>query len=268
MPNRRHTTRRTTKRRPKRQREIETGVLGKLLVTLAVVAAIVLGVAIFFRVNAVEVQGNRIYSAAQVEEASGIEAGDNLLMVNKSAVVGSIHAQLPYVLTVSIGRILPDTIVIKIEESEVAGLVTADEGSQWYINTEGRILGNLSSGFNGQVITLEGFTVTAPAAGQQVAATEGMEENLEAALAVLEGMESSGLLNQVTKVNAEESYDLRLLCGEQYEVLLGGTDELDYKLWYLQEVLNRLESYQAGTIDVTLDQDNEAHFMPWVQELE
>ena len=25
---------------------------------------------------------------------------------------------------------------------------------------------------------------------------------------------------------------------------------------------------QAGTIDVTLDQDNEAHFMPWVQELE
>lgn len=98
---------------------------------LALVAAIVLGVAIFFQVNDVQVQGNRIYSAEQVIEASGLESGDNLLMVNRASVVGNVQAQLPYVQKVSVGRVLPDTVVIRVQESEIAGIVEADVGSKW-----------------------------------------------------------------------------------------------------------------------------------------
>ena len=72
-------------------------------------------------------------------------------------------------------------------------------------------------------------------------------------------------MQQVTVVDAEKSYDLHLFCGEQYEVLLGGTDELDYKIWYLQEVLNTLDTYQTGTIDLTLDQERAARFIPWAE---
>ena len=66
-------------------------------------------------------------------------------------------------------------------------------------------------------------------------------------------------------VDAQKSFDLHLYCGEQYDILVGGTDELDYKIWYLQEVLNTLEPYQTGTIDVTLDEDRAAHFIPWAE---
>ena len=79
-------------------------------------------------------------------------------------------------------------------------------------------------------------------------------------------MEGSGLIEQVTRVDTEKSYDIRLFCGDQYEIMLGGTDELDYKLWYLQEVLERLEPYQTGTIDLTLDQERAARFIPWAEE--
>lgn len=266
MSNHRRSAHRAARKRPRRQRDSQNGALGKLMIMLAVVAAIVLGVAIFFQVNTVEVQGNRIYSAEQIAEVSGVELGDNLLMVNKAAVVGNIQAQLPYVQEVSVGRILPDTIVIKVEESEVAGLVKADIGSSWYVNTEGRVLGSSVDDFSGQVIELVGFTVTAPQVGEQAKASEGMEENMAAALAVLAGMEGSGLMDQVTSVNAEKSYDLRLYCGEQYEIMLGGTDELDYKIWYLQEVLDTLEPYQTGTIDLTMDEERAARFIAWVKE--
>ena len=50
--------------------------------------------------------------------------------------------------------------------------------------------------------------------------------------------------------------------------MLGGTDELDYKIWYLQEVLAALDSYQTGMIDLTLDQERAARFIPWLQEEE
>lgn len=263
MPNQRHSARRVSGKRNRQHRGDHSGAVGKLLIMLAVVVAIVLGVAIFFQVHSVEVQGNLIYSAERIIEASDLEIGDNLLMVNKGAVVGSIQAKLPYVQDVSVGRILPGTVVIKIHESEVAGLVKADVGSSWYINTEGRILGSSVDGFSGQVIEMNGFTVTAPQIGQNAQATEGMEENMSAALSILAEMEGTGLMDQVTAVDTEKNFDIRLFCAEQYEVMLGGTSELDYKLWYLQEVLATLDTYQTGTIDLTLDEERAAHFIPW-----
>ena len=238
MPKQRRSARRAVKNRPRRQRDTQGSVIGKLLIMLAIVAAIVLGVAIFFQVRTVDVQGNLIYSDEQIAEASELEPGDNLVMVNRAAVTGKIEASLPYVQDVSVGLILPDTVVILVKESDIAGLVTADVGTTWYVNSNGRVLGSTSGGFNGQVIELSGFTVTAPKPGEPAVATEGMTANMEAALSVLSSMEGTGLIGQVTSVDATKSFDLHLFCAEQYDIMLGGTDELDYKLWYLQEVLN------------------------------
>lgn len=266
MPNKRNSSRRASGKRPVRQRDSHTGVFGKLMIMLAIVAAVVLGVAIFFQVNTVEIQGNQIYSVEQVAEASGVEPGDNLVMVNRAAVTGSIEAKLPYVQSVSVGLILPDTVVIKVQESDVAGLVKADVGTSWYINAKGRILGSSVDGFRGQVIELNGFTVTAPQAGQPAVASENMEENMHAALTVLQTMEGSGLMDQVTSVDTSKSYDILLYCADQYEIRFGGSDELDYKVWYLQGVLAQLEPYQRGIIDLTLDQERAARFIPWVDQ--
>ena len=98
MSNQRRSPRRASKKRSGRPRNHDNGVIGKLLIVLAVVAAIVLGVAIFFQVHHVEVQGNQIYSAEQIVEVSGLETGDNLLMVNKAAVTGKIGYSGTFVL--------------------------------------------------------------------------------------------------------------------------------------------------------------------------
>lgn len=83
-------------------RRVRSGALGKLLIMLAIVAAVVFGVAIFFKVSTIEVQGNTVYSSEQIVEASQIQPGDNLLTVNKALAVGNIKAALPYVEDVSI----------------------------------------------------------------------------------------------------------------------------------------------------------------------
>ena len=122
------------------QRRPSSGVGGKLIIMAAVVAAVVFGVAIFFKVNTVEVQGNSIYSAAEIASASGIQKGDNLFTLNKEAAAGSIKASLPYVETVSVIRFLPDRIVIEVKESDATFAVSSDTNTTWLINSVGKAL--------------------------------------------------------------------------------------------------------------------------------
>lgn len=260
---RRRTRRRRPVRRGSQTQYNNTGFLSKILIMLAVVAAVVLGVTIFFRVRTVDVQGNSIYSASQIIEASGVEKGDNLLLLNRASVAGRIKAQMPFVRDVSVGLLLPDTVVVKVEESQLACRVKAGVGGVWYVNAEGRVLGSSLDSFAGQIVELKGVSVLQPKAGDQARPAEGTESNLEAALAVLSRMDGTGLMEKVTVINTEKPYDIELLCGDQYQILLGGTDELDYKIQYLQVVLEGLDPYQAGTIDLTFDQDRVAVFSQW-----
>ena len=260
-----YASRRTRHHRQKPIDRPSSGMLSRILIMLAIVGAIVLGVAIFFRVNIIDVQGNVIYSADQVREASGVEVGDNLLTVNRAAINGKIQARMPYVQDVSVGLILPDTVVIQIKESEIAGLVQSDTGSNWYINTQGRVLGSSMEGFSGQIVQLDGFTIVAPKAGDDAQASEDQQENMTAALEVIQQMEGTGLIEQVTSIDAAKSYDLVLYCGDQLEIMLGGTEQLEYKIQYLQVVLDNLEDYQTGIIDLTFDVEQVARFIPTTQ---
>ena len=262
MPNQRKRARHHVNRRGA-SGQTRGGFFGKLIVMLAVVAAIIFGVAIFFRVNQVQVQGNKIYSQEQVTKICGVETGDNLLTVNRAAIVGNIYANLPYVQTVSVGRVLPDTVVIQIQESEIAALVKSDTGSEWYINTQGRVLGSGLESFDGQVVELTGFTLVAPEPGKDAVAAEGMEGNLKAALDVLSQMEGTGLIELTTTINAEKTFDLIALCGERYEIRFGADEDLDYKVWCLQEVVGRLEAYQSGIIDLSMAKEQSVRFIPW-----
>lgn len=262
MPNQRKRSRRSAGRQSAPS-QTHGGFLGKILVMLAVVAAVVLGVAIFFRVNTIQVQGNRIYSEEQVVQICGVEPGDNLLTMNRAAVVGNIRANLPYVQIVSVGRVLPDTIVIKVQESEIAGLVKADTGSSWYVNSQGRVLGSSLEGFDGQIVELTGFTLVAPSAGADAVASADMDENMRAALSVLAQLEGTGLIGLTTSIQAEKSFDLRIQCADRFEVHLGGADQLEYKIWCLQEVVDRLEDYQTGIIDLTMAAEQSVRFIPW-----
>ena len=89
-----------------------------VILTLAVVAAVIFGFTVFFRVNHIVVRGNSVYDSETIKTASGLSKGDNLLAVNKSAVAAGIEVKLPYVEHVRIARVMPDTVILEITESQ------------------------------------------------------------------------------------------------------------------------------------------------------
>ena len=265
-------------RQTHRKRTPSGGVLGKILIMLAVVAAVVFGVAIFFKVGTVEVQGNSMYGASQIIEASGVEVGDNLLTVNKATVAGNIKALLPYVQSVSIGRSLPDAIIIKVEESQTAFAVTTDTNAVWLISASGKALErrddlHLNAPDAQKPAKTEtdeaepcpypqiiGLVLKNPTAGTQVTATD--EAALSSALAVLREFDGTGLLSHIRNINVEKDYNIVVQYDSKYEIQLGGSDRMDYKVQYLLAILEQLSAYQSGTIDLTLSEENSARFYP------
>ena len=323
------------KRRP------SSGVGSRLLIMAAIVAAVIFGVAIFFKVNTVEVQDNTIYSAEEIRSASGIQKGDNLFTLNKEAAAGSIKASLPYVETVSIIRFLPDKIVIEVKESDATFAVTTDTNTTWLINSVGKALEQISDSAPDSALTAEptapdaeapveepveqpaentdsenagedeaqqpsenpdaasgeqtqqpsdtvdtagrdtaaeasaadttaiqadgkriprilGVTINSPTVGSVVTATN--PASLNAALAVIAELDGTGLLDHIVSINTEKEYDIVLQYDGRYEIRLGGTEELSYKIDYLTVILSKLSDFQAGVIDLTFSDSSEARF--------
>ena len=345
QPKRKTESRRAARRQAGR-RVPASNIAGKLVIMLALVAAVVFGVAVFFKVSRVEVQGNSLYSAEQVVQASGIETGDNLLTLNKATVAGNIIAQLPYVEKVSVGRSMPDAVILEVQESTARFAVMSDTNVIWLISSSGKALERYDSMTDasapaaqtpdnaaGETQTADapteeaapadttpsdtapaeetpveetpaedtqaadasadtaadgdtapaqtaqretgdaasplaqtgipyilGVTVQNPSAGSQVTAVN--QAALDAALAVLAEFDGTGLLGHVASINVEKDYNIVVWYDDQYEIQLGGTEKLDYKVQYLLAILEQLSEYQAGTIDLTLTGDDVARFHP------
>ena len=72
-----------------------------------------------------------------------------------------------------------------------------------------------------------------------------------------------GISGKITTIDVSKPYDLRLSCGSQFEVLLGGSDNLDYKTEYLVAVLTKLGEDNSGIIDLTFEEEKTARFQPY-----
>lgn len=256
--NRRKAPQRPAKGKSASRREGGSGMGTRLIIMLAVVAAVIFGVAIFFKVNRIEVQGNSIYSADDIIRASQIAVGDNLLTLNKPEAAGRIRAALPYVEDVSIGRSMPDTVMIEVKESSTAYAIATDTNTTWLINAVGKALEQIPSESAADYPQILGVTINSPTLGAVVSSSN--QSALNAALDVIAAMDGTGVLEHLASVNVEKDYDIIVWYDEQYEIKLGGTDRLDYKIQYLGVILDSLSTYQAGTIDLSFSLSEDARF--------
>src|SRR5699024_2489179 len=98
------------------------------IVGIIVAIAVVVGLAVYFfpvfRVNNVEITGNEHLTNEQIEEAAGVPDGANLLRINAHDVAQKV-VDLPWVSAATVGRSLPNTLVVELDERKVTAYVDA-----------------------------------------------------------------------------------------------------------------------------------------------
>ena len=246
-----------------------------LAITLAVVLALSFSISIFFNVEVITVSGAEKYDAWTVKEASGIQYGDGLLSFGKAKAVGKIKLELPYVNTVRIGIKLPDTVNIEITEWDVLYSIRDDANLWW-----------LDSATAGEYTTILGVVVTEATAGMPAKALETSNatdsegetlmsvvrasDQLNTALNIIACLEDNGIIGEIASVDVSDLGNLELWYGQRFQVQLGDTTQLNYKIKCLKSVVkgtdekNSLKEYDSGILDISFTiKENQVIYDPF-----
>lgn len=231
-------------------------------IVVAVVLAVVFGMAIFFKVGSdksgnpkVLVSGANKYTPAQIVEASGIKAGDNLFLISNAQVSSRIQENLRYVDRVRVGIKLPDTVKIEIVELAVVYSVEDNEGGWWLLRSDGRVVEKTNSAEAQQHTQILGIQITNVVEGEPAEAWMEEEssvypsEKLGAACDILRYLEEYGVIGELTSVDVANIGDIQLKYGEKYKILLGDTSELSAKIRILSGILQS-GKYKTGILDI------------------
>ena len=242
--------------------------LVQLLTVTAVVVALVMGLSVFFKVENITVSGAETYSPWSVREASGIQEGDNLLTFSKARASAQIRAQLSYVDRVRIGIKLPDTVTIYIEELDVAYAIKSSEGTWWLMTSGGRMVQQIDTATASSYTQVLGVSVDKPQVNEDAVATENVPtetgpdgeiipvtvtgaQRLHAALQILEALEANDIVGEAASVDVTRLEDVILWYGTQYQVNLGDTGSMEYKIACMNDAILQMSDYQSGVLDIS-----------------
>ena len=257
--------------------------LFKLLAIVAIFAALTVGATVFFQLEQVVVEGNSRYTAQEIENASGLQLGDNLYRLNKNQIASDIRQKLPYVENLRIVRHLPNTIVITVKEwdavariqpTKLSGSDSAGEEAQeqaaadssgqteeesvkipsnetWLISVGGRLLEPAPD--DSTAILVKGLSALSPKAGTSLAVPQAQQDKLNALLSLLEVLEQRDSTELVSEIDLTSAGVIRMRYDGRFWAKLPMSGDFTYCLRALEEVVAQRESYEKGTLDLTRD---------------
>ena len=238
---------------------------------VAVVIAVVLVVSIFFKAEQVTVSGTEKYTPWEVKEASGIRDGDALLSISEAKIAARIQEKLPYIGDVRVGIKLPDTVNIEVKELQVVYAVEDAVGGWWLMDAKGRIVDQTDTAASKDHTTILGVKIQKSEIGEQASAYQpevtsatqpdgpdgatlpavSAKEQLSAATQILTALEKNGVMGVIDHIDVSDLTDLSLSYDDRYQVTLGDTSRIDYKIGAMKATIAELGQYENGYLDVS-----------------
>lgn len=198
-------------------------IIAAVLVLVAVLAA----VAWFFpllKVSGIEVSGATRTDPDIVEEVSGITPGDNLLRVDATTAARNI-AELPWVSSVTVERVLPATVAVTLVEREAVVYVPQADGDH-VIDTAGKTI----------------IIGPPPYGAVQVTGVAPEDDAvLPAAISVVTAIRDRdpALLEQIDSVEARDQFDILIRLRDGREIYWGSAENNHDKAVAMSTVITR-----------------------------
>ena len=214
----------------------------------AVVLSVLFAVTVFFTVDVIEVRGNTMYTSDEIIGQTGIQFGDNLLLMDKYRVINRAKENLVFLDSMEIRRVLPNKLVIRVSEVVMAVAFDCGDGNFWLADRDGRLLQKVMDvpAYSAKV---SGLALKNPRPGSLfVAAENEKQQPMETLLAAMKENDS---YQSVSDIRIEKIYDIRLTYKERYEVIFGRSDQIPNGMAKLDLLIAELEN--QGTYSCEID---------------
>lgn len=245
------------RRSNRRRRRGSSGFLYKLLSVLVICGCLVAALTLFFRVDTVVVTGQDRYTAQEIQEASGIQEGDNLLLLNKYNASASITKALPYIEELRIHRKLPDTLLVEVRECG-SPVALVQDGSAWLLSPggksgKGKIVDQIDAEAAADYAVLTGCTLLAPSVGSEVVLGSEYASQQASLLSLLSALNEAEMLGDIDGIHLEDPAVLRMDYLGRFTVKLpyGADYELKLRILRMAVESDYVQDNMTGTFDMT-----------------
>lgn len=200
----------------------------------------------YFNIRNIVVENNKSVSAEEVTVLSEIK-GVNIFLVNKNKLEENIKKN-PYIEGIDIKRRFPSTLVIKVKEKQIKGLIKF-QNSFINVDSKGKMVQVVNKFPNGEIPLIEGIKVEQYAPGLNLIKDDNIKQAaLEAVLTVNDYNEYNGL---IYSINIEDVYNITLKTMNGLFIKLGDWTDIGNKLTYAYNVLKSEKvKGKKGTIEV------------------
>lgn len=240
----------------------------KLLITLLVLLAVAAAAGFLgyktLRADHIVVQGNRELSSSYIMELSGIQPGQHYLSIDFQKARERLESD-PYIDVNNVYFVFPDTVVIDIEERQVAAAIRQME-STVLIDSEGMVLDITASTSNlSGILVIKGMAITGAAVGEEIAAVD--EYQVEALRILLESLLNTQQYALYAEADMTYSVDIWLVTHEGMQVRLGQAYDLDNKLMAVRSVIYELNGQGITTGTLIATDSQSVYYSPDVSSL-
>lgn len=240
------------KKQKKRKKKKLGGIF--ILLLLFVIALVMLLTSPVFCVKSVEVLGNSRLTAEEIYAAADIPEGINSFRLSLRGTKKRVES-LPYIMTAKVSRRLPDKIRIHVTERTEKAMAKTAAGYAVIDNT-GSVL-RLVDKEEGLPI-LSGFQTEQAVEGSPIQLSEG--KPIEEYLAIMNVLEKEALLEPIKEISILSNIDVRLYLKSGMEIYLGATEDMEYKLKLVRNILTSEGTNVTAESNGVLRWTNEGQF--------
>ena len=189
-----------------------------------------------FNLENIQVEGNTKYSDEQIVQNSNLKLGENIFkqLLNSE----NKNVNLPYIANTKLNYLIPDTIVINVEERYPMYIALDSSTGKYYkIDNEGYLLEECELSSKGDELLVEGFTF-----GENVKFGEKINEiyieKLEVYNSIKNEFENIQIEGSITKVNFSNSLTIVTL-DDKLNIVFANNSNLNYKVSFLKGIMQK-----------------------------
>lgn len=239
------------KKKIHRKRKIKRIAVLAVLALAILCAGIALVLTVFFRIDTIQIKGERLYGDKEIIAYSGVEIGDNLFMISEKKINESLSSNMPYIKSITIERKMPDTLIINVVSAKASAAIPYGDGYV-IIDADGKILDNNAPKVPENTPSVSGLKVTEPVEGQSV--TLSGEGNTEDMLEITKAIRDSGI-EKITEINCIKKGYYELKYDGRVTLKLGSMVNAYEKLARAKKTIEEqnINEYFIGTLNLSVE---------------
>ncbi len=249
----------------KRKKRRRRGGLGRLLRPLSVLlaaVAIVAALTMFFKVENIVVTGAGRYGANEIIAASGVEIGDNLVLLDRYRIAQRIYTSLPYITDVRPRQEFPSTLNIEVTETKTVAAIQG-AGAYWLINAGGKLLEAVDAVKAADYLQITGVQAEEPVVSGALALQEDSPITAGRLLELVEAMDQLGALSRSDSIDCSDPRVLLLNYDGRFRVEMFYDANFQFKIASLVKITGEeLQPNETGTLRMTMSDDYEVRYIP------